>query len=461
MDQIQELRDKLAHETKSAGDILDLATKENRSATTEEMVKWNEHTERAVGLDKAIEDAEATVLLKEQQKVNEARLLDRGTRTVPSIPITSVHPADRVDDPDDPEPVRYGRTVAFAETSEGRAKAYRSGLWVRAMFCQDEGARRKCINMGIGDTRALSEGINIKGGALVPGEMLQAIIDLRVRYGRFRENAQVIPMGRDTMMIPRSSSDMTASYAGENQTISESDQAFTDVELTAKKLGILTRVSSELAEDAIIDIADMVARKMAYAFALKEDTDGFTGDGSSSAGGVEGIQWIFENDNTLAGAIDTSAGGTPTFVLQTAATISTIMAQLPDYAAENAKFYCSRVGAELMFGRLKAAGGGNTITDLEGKVQPAYLGYPIVTVNVMRKVTTTLNDLVLFLFGDLSLSSTIGDSRGISVKTSEERYFDSDQIAIKATERIAIVNHDFGTTTAGDTGPIVAGIGIT
>jgi hypothetical protein len=52
MKTVQELRDELAHEVKSAGDILEKAKREDRTATAEELAAWNEHTEKAAGLDK-------------------------------------------------------------------------------------------------------------------------------------------------------------------------------------------------------------------------------------------------------------------------------------------------------------------------------------------------------------------------------------------------------------------------
>jgi HK97 family phage major capsid protein len=51
----------------------------------------------------------------------------------------------------------------------------------------------------------------------------------------------------------------------------------------------------------------------------------------------------------------------------------------------------------------------------------------------------------------------MGERRGITVKTSEERYFEYDQIAIQATERVDINVHDVGDATTA--GPIVALIG--
>jgi HK97 family phage major capsid protein len=331
-------------------------------------------------------------------------------------------------------------------------------MWIRAVFAHDEAAKRWCINHGV-ESRALSEGTGTAGGVLVPDELNQAIISLRETYGVFRQEAEVIPMGRDVMEIPRDTGDLTATFTGENTALTESDPTFNNVTLTAKKLGIITRFSSELAEDAIIDIADFVARKMAWAFAFKEDTVGFNGDGTAGHGSIDGIAKIFDDDNTLAGATDPITANCDTFAEVAAQDVALLMGLIPAYAAQNAKFYCSRVAAELVFGRLQAAGGGNTIQTLTGQTRRLYLGHEVVESQVLATTTGAINNTTMLLFGDLRQSSSLGDRRGIMVKTSEDRYFELDQIAIKATERFSIVNHDYGDGT--NAGPIVALIGNT
>ena len=54
----------------------------------------------------------------------------------------------------------------------------------------------------------------------------------------------------------------------------ESQATWDNVNLTAKKLAALIRLSTELAEDALINVADWVVAEIAYAFASKEDDCG-------------------------------------------------------------------------------------------------------------------------------------------------------------------------------------------
>jgi hypothetical protein len=49
-------------------------------------------------------------------------------------------------------------------------------------------------------------------------------------------------------------------------------------------------MSTELAEDAVISIADDLAQEMGYAFAVAEDAAGWTGDGTSTYGGIRGVK---------------------------------------------------------------------------------------------------------------------------------------------------------------------------
>ncbi len=111
-----------------------------------------------------------------------------------------------------------------------------------------------------------------------------------------------------------------------------------------------------------------------------------------------------------------------------------------------------------MFQRLLEAAGGLTMEALvEGPTKLGWLGYPIIISEKMPTSTGDLSDVVMFLFGDLSKSSSLGDRRGIRVMLSEHRYFELDQVGVKGTERFDLVNHDVGDNTTA--GPVVGLVG--
>jgi HK97 family phage major capsid protein len=149
-----------------------------------------------------------------------------------------------------------------------------------------------------------------------------------------------------------------------------------------------------LSEDAIINVADWITNEIAYAFASKEDDCGFLGDGTSTYGGITG-----PGEQVLGGHGGLfTATGHATFDVITATDIE-LMALLPFYALPGAKFYCSQYAFALMFERLIAAAGGNSIATLNGEVQYRYLGTPIVISQKMPSTTPT--GKIGLYYGDL------------------------------------------------------------
>ncbi len=337
--------------------------------------------------------------------------------------------------------------------------AYRVGQWLKSSIFGDIEARDWCRDNGVGTVnKALSEGINSAGGFLVPTEMMDSIIDLREDFGVFRKYAKIVPMTSDTLDWPRRVGGLTAYFVGENVAATESNASWDNVSLVAKKLAVLTRISNELSEDAVVSIADLMTSEIAYAFASKEDDCGFNGDGTSTYGGIRGLTNLLVDAN-FAGSKVAAVSGHDLFSEIDATDITSLMGKLPAYATPNAKFFISQLGFATVFERLVASAGGNSISTLDGAIQYRYLGFPIVISQKLPAVTTAQNGTVMMLFGDLALASAMGERRMATIKRSDERYFEQDQIGILGTERVDIVNHDVGDAT--NAGPIVGLVGTT
>ena len=110
----------------------------------------------------------------------------------------------------------------------------------------------------------MSESVNASGGFLVPDELIAELIFLRDKYGVVRRNADVRTMSSDTLWIPKNSASATAYWVGDNAAITASDMTLDRVQVLAKKLGILTQISSELNEDAIVEIGAAFAQDVAW-----------------------------------------------------------------------------------------------------------------------------------------------------------------------------------------------------
>ncbi len=347
---------------------------------------------------------------------------------------------------------RHAPTKAFGNDNAGRESAYRCGKWLQAAVGKNRAAEQWCRDHGV-IRGALSTGDNELGGVLVPDEFNQVVVDLREMYGVARREARVLPMSSDHMNIPRRSSGFTTYYVGDNDAITASDKNWNNVELTAKKIGILCRYSSELSEDAIVNIADDLANEMAWAFSKAEDDALFIGDGTSTYGGQYGFEVKIDDGNHTA-SIKTAATGNTSFETLDLADFHGVVAKCPGYARANAKWYIHRVGFSEAMERLAYAGGGNTVQTIGGGVGPSFLGYPVVLVESMNSTSGADTSDIKVLFGDMRQAATLGSRRDIAVATSSDRYFDQDQLAIRATSRFAVNVHDIGDTT--NAGPIVA-----
>jgi HK97 family phage major capsid protein len=210
-------------------------------------------------------------------------------------------------------------------------------------------------------------------------------------------------------------------------------------------------MSNEISEDAVVSIADWIVGEIAYAFAAKEDDCGFNGDGTSAYGGIRGLSAIFQDGAHAAGQYQVSNAALTSL---TVADFTGVMGVLPQYALGSAKWYMSQQMFYTAAGTVLAKGGGNTIATLAtDPMNPRLLGYPVVFAQKLP-VTTPGTGKPMFYFGDLSLSSALGERRGVAIRRSDDRYFEADQIGLLGTERFDISNHDLGDNT--NAGPLVA-----
>lgn len=349
-------------------------------------------------------------------------------------------------------PRRRSKMKAFENTRDGEESAFRAGMWAQAVVYGSEDARKWCNDNGVRVMTGLTSGTS----SVVPDEMILPIIDLREQYGIARQHCHVHPMSSDTATVPRRKTGVTAYFVGREDATTESDAAFEDIDLVAREVAALTRVSRSYAADAAINLGDHIASEMAYAFAVKEDDCLFNGDGGSSYGKIYGIRPKIIDGNHTAGAID-AASGNDTFAEITNTDLVNVASALPEFPGIQEKWYASKRGKALMFDRLMAAAGGNTKRDLAQAREQQWLGDEIIISQSMPKSTGDLSNVAMAVYGDLNLGVTFGDRQGFEVEILRERYAEYRQIGIQAVERFDIVVHGLGDNT--DAGPIVALIG--
>jgi HK97 family phage major capsid protein len=341
-----------------------------------------------------------------------------------------------------PAKVKTASTTLFRSVKD----AYDSGQWLRARFLGSDDATAYCQRNGL-IRNAMSTPNNPAGGFLVPDPLENAIIELREQYGMFRQNSQNITMGNGKILLPKVTGEVTAYYVGEGVNITPSDMSVTQVQLDAKKIATLTVMSSELSEDSVVSVAEMLARSIAYQFAVAEDQAGFNGDGTSTYGGILGLS------GALAAGSKVTATGDQTFADLILGNFEEVVGKCKRFGGSQ-KWYISRAGWAASMQRLANAALGATAQDLTGGVEPRFLGFPVVWSEVLESALTGTTGKVACYFGDLQTGTYLGTRRGVSIALDSSRYFESDQLALRATQRFDIVVHDRGD--ANTSGGIVA-----
>src|SRR5262249_48799289 len=152
---------------------------------------------------------------------------------------------------------------------------------------RNESAQRWCEANGVaivrgpasdGPSATLSTTDNAAGGYLVPDEVDFAVYELALKYGLFRQYAEIVPMGSTTKETPRWTAGMTAYWTGEGAKPTSSDPAWDLILLVAKDLKAMTKMTRNLDEDSAVSLGDKITMALAEAFSYAEDNAGFNGD---------------------------------------------------------------------------------------------------------------------------------------------------------------------------------------
>ena len=197
----------------------------------------------------------------------------------------------------------------------------------------------------------------------------------------------------------------------------------------------------------------------------KEDNCGLLGDGTSTYGGMIGIAPALKGlSGTIANIAGLIVGAGNAYSELTLANFNSVVALLPTFADNSrARWIMHKSFFANVPQALVLAVGGATPSDWAQGVPPKLLGYPVEFAQVMPKVEA--NSQVCCLLGDVNLCADFGDRRQMSIQFSTDAtvdsvsMFETNQVAIRGTERFDINVHDVGnaTATAADKtpGPVV------
>jgi HK97 family phage major capsid protein len=344
----------------------------------------------------------------------------------------------------------YARKVAEGKAAFNDAdQAEAFGAWARATLAGSGEYGQKKADLDI-VRKAQVEFNNQLGGALVPIEFMPNLVWLTEQYGVARKLANVVPMSRDVMTVPRKTGIAAMTPAAEDSAITATDNTFGNVTLTSKKYAVLTRVSRELLADSAINVADEVARSIAEAQAIAEDQAYFLGDGTATYANQIGLAQALPSGNVSSGLAWGSI---------TTATFLGVMASLQFVNESRLAFVCSRQFYYQVMLRLeKALNQYKTLAEGLPGANAMFLGYPVFFSQVLP---ITSGATRACYFGDFMGGSMIGDRRQLEIATSDQFYFNQDALAVRGTARFVVNIHLDGRNTpaAGPLGPIGAVLG--
>lgn len=135
-------------------------------------------------------------------------------------------------------------------------------------------------------TNALKIGTDTDGGYLVPDEFEKTLVEALEAQNIFRQISNVIQTGSGERKIPVVATKGTASWVDEEGTITESDDSFSQVSLSAYKLGTLMKVSDELMNDSVFNLESYISKEFARRIGAKEEEAFCVGNGTGKPTGV-------------------------------------------------------------------------------------------------------------------------------------------------------------------------------
>ena len=133
---------------------------------------------------------------------------------------------------------------------------------------------------------ALQIGTDSEGGFLVPDEYEIQLIQALEETNMLRNLCNVITTSYGDRKIPVVASHGSAAWMDEEGAFAESDEAFTQVTLSAFKLGTMLKVSDELLNDSYFNLEAYIAAEFARRIGAAEEEAFLTGNGTSKPTGL-------------------------------------------------------------------------------------------------------------------------------------------------------------------------------
>jgi len=270
-------------------------------------------------------------------------------------------------------------------------------------------------------SNALEVGTDSEGGYLVSDYFDGRFREIRDDYNALRPFCDVITTaGLHNIRVESSLG--VATWTDEEAAYTESDPAFTNVQLAAHKLGRIVKVSEELLQDSDFDIEAYLARAFGRSFGLAEENAFINGTGTLQPTGI------------IGGAGSVTRTESPLAATVTADTLLDVYYGLQRQYRNNATWMFS--DSTLRDIRGIVDGNDNFIWQpgLQAGQPDRVLGRPYITSAYMPDAgESPLASPVVF--GDL-MNYTIADRTGFRIQRLNELYAANGQVGFRGWSRV-------------------------
>ena len=243
-------------------------------------------------------------------------------------------------------------------------------------------------------------------GYTVDSELSAEIRHLITEYGVARREMSTIQLTKNEYKANTLITEPTLFWVDEGAVIGSTQVVLGQDSLKLKKLGAIVALTSELIDDAEVDLFAFIASRLAEGFAKAEDLAFFTGAGEADTtnGKFTGVL-----NNTDINEYPMTAS---TIEGITVEDLNAVVDATPSGALANAKWYLHRTMKSIL----------RTLKDEEGRyiyqpLSPAgfenILGYPVVEVEVFPTRDDDADETPFLLFGDLRKACIFGYKGGI------------------------------------------------
>lgn len=268
---------------------------------------------------------------------------------------------------------------------------------------------------------ALQIGVDSEGGYLCPDEYEHTLVQALEEENVLRSLCTIIRTESGDRKIPVVASHGTASWVEEEGAIPESDDVFGQISIGAHKVATMIKVSDELLQDSVFDVAGYIASEFARRIGSAEEEAFIGGDGSAKPMGLLHASGGAGVGVTAAGAAAITAD------------------ELIDLVHSVKSVYRKKAVFLLNDGTIKAI---RKLKDGNGQYlwQPGLKeGQPDMLLNHRLVTSAYMPEIAAgskaALFGDFK-SYWIADRQGRSFQRLNELYAATGQVGFRATQRV-------------------------